>query len=77
MSLNRNLSCQAYCNCSLLCHNDLSIISRESIHKYNFGQTLKLQSALEIVNKRSMSSMQVKIWCRKTHLFRRQELRKG
>ena len=29
--------------CSLLCHNDPLIISRESMHKHNFGQTLKLQ----------------------------------
>ena len=35
--------------CSLLCHNDTgwspSIISRDSMHKHNFGQTLKIQSA--------------------------------
>ena len=29
--------------CSLFCHNDPSHISRESMHKYNFGQTLNLQ----------------------------------
>ena len=28
---------------SLLCHNVPSIISKESIYKHNFGQTLKLQ----------------------------------
>ena len=31
---------------SLLCHNVPSIISRESIHKHNLGQNLKLQSAV-------------------------------
>ena len=41
--------------CSLLCHNAPSIISRESMHKHNFGQTLKLQSAVFTVNIRSMS----------------------
>ena len=30
--------------------NDPSIISRESMHKHNFGQTLKLQSAVVNVN---------------------------
>ena len=38
MSSNCNLSRQA-----ILCHDDPSIISRESRHKHNFGQTLKLQ----------------------------------
>ena len=37
-------------NCSSLCHNNTdwnsSIISRESMHKHNFGPTLKLQSAV-------------------------------
>ena len=41
--------------CSLLCHNDPSIISREGMHKHNFGQTLKLQSAVVTVNIRSRS----------------------
>ena len=41
--------------CSLLCHNVPSIISRESMHKHNFGQTLKLQSAVATVNIRSRS----------------------
>ena len=41
--------------CSLLCHNVPSIISRESMHKHNFGQTLKLQSAVVTVNIRSKS----------------------
>ena len=54
MSPNRNLSRLPY-YCSLLCHNDPSIISRESMHKYNFGQTLKLQSAVVTVNIRSRS----------------------
>ena len=35
------LASMAYC--SLLCHNDPSIILRESMHKHNFGQILKLQ----------------------------------
>ena len=38
-----------------LCHNDPSIISKESMHKHNFGQTLKLQSAVVTVNIRSRS----------------------
>ena len=50
MSLNRNLSRQACLYCSLLCHNDPSIISRESMHKHKFGQTLKLQNAVVNVN---------------------------
>ena len=41
--------------CSLLCHNVPSIISRESMHKHNFGQTLKFQSAVVTVNIRSKS----------------------
>ena len=78
--------------CSLLCHNDTgwnqSIIWRESMHKHNFGQTLKIQSAVVTLNIRSRSlisnslflsanivSMQV--WCRKIHLFRRQSSGNG
>ena len=38
---------------SLLIHNVASNISRESMHKHNFGQTLKLQSAAVTVNIRS------------------------
>ena len=36
--------------CSLLCHNVPSIISRESMQKHNFGQSLKIQSAVVTVN---------------------------
>ena len=51
---NRNLvGKHAYC--SLLCHNDTSIISKKSMHKHNFGQTLNLQSAVVTVNIRSRS----------------------
>ena len=43
--------------CFLLCHNDTgwnpSIISRESMHKHNFGQALKLQSVGVTLNIRS------------------------
>ena len=42
--------------CSLLCHNDPSIISRESMHMHNFGQTLKLQSAVNIRSRSLKSS---------------------
>ena len=46
--------------CSLLCHNDTSwippIISKESMHIHNFGQTLKLQSAVVTLNIRRRSS---------------------
>ena len=41
--------------CSLLCHNDPSIISRKSMHKHNFGQTLKIKSAVVTLKTRSMS----------------------
>ena len=41
--------------CSLLCHNVTSIISRESMQKHYFGQTLKLQSDVVPVNIRSRS----------------------
>ena len=41
--------------CSLLCHNDPSIISGESTHKHIFGQTLKFLSAVVMVNIRSRS----------------------
>ena len=41
--------------CSILCHNVPSIISRESMHKHNFGQTLKLLSDVVTVNTRSKS----------------------
>ena len=48
----------------LLCHNDTtykewlnpSIISKKSMYKQNFGQTLKLQSAVVTLNIRSRSS---------------------
>ena len=58
------------------------------MHKHNFGQTLKLQSAGVTMNIRSRSlnlinlflspnneSMQV--WCRKPHWFRRQSSEKA
>ena len=44
-----------HAHCSLLCHNDPSIISRESMDKHNFSHTLKLQSAVVIVNIMSRS----------------------
>ena len=40
---------------ALYCVTDPSIISRESMYKHNFGQTLKLQSVVVTVNIRSMS----------------------
>ena len=53
VSHNRNRSQQA---CLLLfIVSQCSIISRESMHKHNFGQTLKLQSAVGTVNIRSRS----------------------
>ena len=41
--------------CSLLCHYDPSIISRESMHNHNYGQALKLKSVVVTVNIRSRS----------------------
>ena len=47
--------------CSLLCHNDTGwnplIVSREHMHKHNFGQTLKLHSAVVTLNKMSKSNI--------------------
>ena len=40
---------------ALYCVNDPSIISRKSMHKYKFGQSLKLQSGVVTVNIRSRS----------------------
>ena len=40
---------------SLLCHNDPSIISRESMYKHNFGQTLKSLSNVVTMNISSRS----------------------
>ena len=37
-----------------MCHNGPSIISRESMHKHNFGQTMKLQSTVVTLNVRSL-----------------------
>ena len=56
MSPIRNIICLAkIAYCSILCHNDPPIISRESMHKHNSGQTLNLQNAVVTVNIRSMS----------------------
>ena len=44
----------AYCF-FIVAHNIPSIISRESMNKHNFGQTLKLQSVMVTVNIRSKS----------------------
>ena len=76
--------------CSLLCHNVPSIISRESMHKHNFGQTLKLQGAVNTVNIRSRSlksnslfSVSKQITCiyaslvQKKPFVQKTELRKG
>ena len=73
---------------SLLCHNDPSIISRESMHKHNFGQALKLQGAVGTVNIRSRSlkiinsflspnNVSMQVWCRKPPWFRRQSSKKA
>ena len=47
------------------CVNDQSIISRKSMHKHNFGQTLKLQSAVVNVNISSWS-LNLTIFCLQT-----------
>ena len=71
--------------CSLLCHNDPSIILRESMHKHNFGQTLKLQCfgyheykvkviKIKLTLFLSPNNVSMQVWCRQTHWFRRQTL---
>ena len=58
------------------------------MHKHNFGQTLKLQSAVVTVNIRSRllnlinsflspNNVSVQVWCRKTHWFTRQSSEKA
>ena len=47
-----------------MCHDDPSIISRESIHKHNFGQALKVQSDVVTVKIRSMSLKSNKLFFR-------------
>ena len=38
----KTMSSQPHAYCSLLCHNGPSIISKESMHIHNFGQTLNV-----------------------------------
>ena len=59
------------------------------MHKHNFGQTLKLQSAVVTVNIRPRSNLihyflspnkshvSMYVWCRKKPLVQKSELRKG
>ena len=65
-----------------------SNILRESMHKHNFGQTLKIQSAVVTLNIRSRSSksyllflsannVSMQVWCGKIHWFRRQNSEKA
>ena len=44
-----------HANCSLLCQNDSSIIVKGDHSQTQFGQTMKLQSAVATVNIRSRS----------------------
>ena len=56
------------------------------MHNHNFGQTLKLQNAVVIMNIRSRSlksncflspnNVSLQVWCRKTHWLRRQRSEK-
>ena len=75
-----------HANCFILCHTFPSIISRESMHKHNFGQTLKLQSAVvwsRSLKSNSLFSVSKQIICiyaslvQKKTLVQKTELRKG
>ena len=63
--------------CSLLCHNVPSIISRESMHKHNFGQLLKLQSAVVTMDIRSRSLNSNSLFSVSKSLVQKTALRKG
>ena len=51
-----------HANCSLLCHNDPSIIIKEKHSQTQFGQTMKLQSAMVTVNIRPRSLKYIQLF---------------
>ena len=64
--------------CSFICHNDPSIISRESMLTHKLGQTFKLLSyvvtmktrlsSLNLINSfLSPNNISMQIWCRKPY----------